>query len=67
MLNNENDVVFFTGDLVNNQTNEVSDYIDLFQKLKLILAFIQPSVTTTMVITEAGLAKQLNGRTLQIW
>ena len=35
MLNNEKpDVVFFTGDLVNNQTNEVSDYIDLFSKVK---------------------------------
>lgn len=35
MLNAEKpDVVFFTGDLVNNQTSEVKDYIDLFSKVK---------------------------------
>ncbi len=35
MLNNEKpDMVFFTGDLVNNQTSEVSQYIDLFSKVK---------------------------------
>lgn len=28
------DVIFFTGDLVNNQTKEVNDYIDMFSKLK---------------------------------
>ena len=28
------DVIFFTGDLVNNQTKEVSDYMDIFSKLK---------------------------------
>lgn len=35
MLMRENaDVVFFTGDLVNYQTNEVEDYISLFRKVK---------------------------------
>jgi len=28
------DVIFFTGDLVNNETNEVKEYIDVFNKLK---------------------------------
>lgn len=28
------DVIFFTGDLVNNQTDEVKDYVDIFNKLK---------------------------------
>lgn len=28
------DMVFFTGDLVNNQTKEVNEYIDLFSKVK---------------------------------
>ncbi len=28
------DVIFFTGDLVNNETKEVSDYFDLFSKVK---------------------------------
>ena len=28
------DLIFFTGDLVNNQTKEVSDYVDLFSKVK---------------------------------
>ncbi len=28
------DMIFFTGDLVNNQTKEVSDYFDLFSKVK---------------------------------
>ncbi|OEJ99943.1 metallophosphoesterase [Roseivirga misakiensis] len=28
------DLVFFTGDLVNNQTKEVSEYVDLFSKVK---------------------------------
>ncbi|OEK00311.1 metallophosphatase [Roseivirga sp. 4D4] len=28
------DMVFFTGDLVNNQTKEVSEYFDLFSKVK---------------------------------
>jgi uncharacterized protein len=35
MLNNEKpDVVFFTGDLVNNETSEVREYIDVFNKVK---------------------------------
>ena len=35
MLNAEKpDLMFFTGDLVNNQTKEVSDYMDLFSKVK---------------------------------
>jgi len=35
MLNAEKpDLMFFTGDLVNNRTKEVSDYIDLFSKVK---------------------------------
>jgi predicted MPP superfamily phosphohydrolase len=35
MLNAERpDLMFFTGDLVNNQTKEVNDYIDLFSKVK---------------------------------
>lgn len=34
MLNAEKpDMVFFTGDLVNNQTSEVKEYIDLFSKI----------------------------------
>ncbi len=28
------DMIFFTGDLVNNETKEVSDYFDLFSKVK---------------------------------
>lgn len=28
------DLIFFTGDLVNNQTSEVGDYVDVFSKLK---------------------------------
>lgn len=28
------DVIFFTGDLVNDRANEVNDYIDLFSKIK---------------------------------
>lgn len=28
------DAIFFTGDLVNNESNEVRDYIDIFNKLK---------------------------------
>ena len=35
MLNNEKpDMVLFTGDLVNNQTSELKDYIDLFTRVK---------------------------------
>jgi predicted MPP superfamily phosphohydrolase len=33
-LKEKPDVIFFTGDLVNNQTEEVKDYIDTFNKLK---------------------------------
>jgi uncharacterized protein len=33
-LREKPDVVFFTGDLVNNETSEVTDYIDIFGKLK---------------------------------
>ncbi len=33
-LEEKPDVIFFTGDLVNNQTDEVKDYIDIFNKLK---------------------------------
>jgi uncharacterized protein len=33
-LNEKPDVIFFTGDLVNNETSEVKDYIDVFGKLK---------------------------------
>ena len=28
------DLIFFTGDLVNNETKEVNDYIDIFKKVK---------------------------------
>lgn len=34
MLNENPDMIFFTGDLVNNETEEVKDYIDVFNKLK---------------------------------
>ena len=34
MLSEKPDVVFFTGDLVNNQTKEVNDYFDIFSKVK---------------------------------
>jgi predicted MPP superfamily phosphohydrolase len=34
MLNEKPDVIFFTGDLVNNETPEVKDYINVFDKLK---------------------------------
>ena len=35
MLNNEKpDIIFFTGDLVNNETDEVRDYKEVFSKLK---------------------------------
>src|SRR5436190_23643756 len=33
-LKEKPDVIFFTGDLVNNQTDEVKDYVDIFNKLK---------------------------------
>jgi uncharacterized protein len=33
-LNEKPDVIFFTGDLVNNETTEVKDYINIFGKLK---------------------------------
>lgn len=33
-LKEKPDVIFFTGDLVNNQTDEVKDYINIFDKLK---------------------------------
>ena len=34
MLNEKPDVVFFTGDLVNNETSEVREYIDVFNKVR---------------------------------
>lgn len=34
LLNEKPDVVFFTGDLVNNESSEVKDYINVFDKLK---------------------------------
>jgi predicted MPP superfamily phosphohydrolase len=34
MLKERPDVIFFTGDLVNNQSSEVEEYIDVFNKLK---------------------------------
>jgi predicted MPP superfamily phosphohydrolase len=34
MLNEKPDLLFFTGDLVNNETSEVAEYIDVFKKLK---------------------------------
>jgi predicted phosphodiesterase len=33
-LKEKPDVIFFTGDLVNNQTDEVKDYVSIFSKLK---------------------------------
>src|SRR5690606_19706088 len=32
LMNEKPDVIFFTGDLVNYQTDEVEDYVDLFEK-----------------------------------
>ncbi len=34
MMGEKPDVIFFTGDLVNNEAKEVNDYIDVFSKLK---------------------------------
>lgn len=34
MLSEKPDVIFFTGDLVNNESEEVKNYIDVFDKLK---------------------------------
>jgi uncharacterized protein len=34
MMNEKPDVIFFTGDLVNNESTEVKDYIQIFEKLK---------------------------------
>jgi uncharacterized protein len=34
LMNEKPDLVFFTGDLVNNETTEVRDYIDIFNKVK---------------------------------
>lgn len=34
MLNEKPDIIFFTGDLVNNETTEVREYIPVFEKLK---------------------------------
>jgi uncharacterized protein len=33
-LKEKPDIIFFTGDLVNNQTDEVKDYIEIFNKLQ---------------------------------
>lgn len=34
LMKEKPDVIFFTGDLVNNETEEVKDYIEVFNKLK---------------------------------
>jgi len=34
LLNEKPDLIFFTGDLVNNETKEVKEYIDMFSKVK---------------------------------
>lgn len=34
MLKQKPDLIFFTGDLVNNEASEVKDYLDVFEKLK---------------------------------
>jgi hypothetical protein len=34
LMKEKPDVIFFTGDLVNNQSDEVKDYIDVFNKVK---------------------------------
>lgn len=34
MMKEKPDLIFFTGDLVNNQTDEVKEYINIFNKLK---------------------------------
>ncbi|MBL7856930.1 MAG: metallophosphoesterase [Cyclobacteriaceae bacterium] len=34
LLNEKPDLIFFTGDLVNNESSEVKDYIDVFNKVK---------------------------------
>lgn len=34
LLGEKPDVIFFTGDLVNNKTEEVKNYVDIFNKLK---------------------------------
>lgn len=34
ILNEKPDIIFFTGDLVNNETTEVREYIPVFEKLK---------------------------------
>ena len=33
-MNEKPDMIFFTGDLVNNEANEVEEYINVFDKVK---------------------------------
>jgi hypothetical protein len=55
LLKSENpDVIFFTGDLVNDVASEVKDYKDLFAKVKAPLEYILLLATMITVITEAG-------------
>ena len=44
VMNEKPDVIFFTGDLVNNEASEVRDYIDVFNKLKAPLGSSRPAV-----------------------
>lgn len=34
LLNQKPDLIFFTGDLVNNEANEVNDFVDIFNKVR---------------------------------
>lgn len=67
LLAQKPDVVFFTGDLVNNKAKELNDYFDIFKKVKAPLGVFSTLGNHDYgdyIPWESGIAKQKNLETL---
>jgi predicted MPP superfamily phosphohydrolase len=51
----KSDIIFFTGDLVNNTADELNDYFDVFNKVKAPLGVY------------SALGNEINSTTLRSW
>ncbi|WP_431199183.1 metallophosphoesterase [Mucilaginibacter sp. P19] len=59
LLKEKPDLIFFTGDLVNDEASEMTSYQDIFTKVKAPLVFFQPWVTMIMVTMATGTPRQI--------
>jgi predicted MPP superfamily phosphohydrolase len=64
ILKEKPDLILFTGDLVNNRSDEMDDFIDIFKEVKRRWVFIQFWEITIMVTIQNGIPRMKRSQTL---